>query len=100
MASRLDLHGELLKILPNVYYQPPESFKISYPCIIYNRSHIKHEFADNKIYNSGTSYTLTLIDKDPDSVYIDKILGAFSMISFDRHFTADHLNHDTFTLFY
>ena len=102
MASRLELHEILKGILGsnNVYYQPPESFKMGYPCIVYERYNNNAKFADNKIYNSKRSYSLTYIDKNPDSdVMLDKILK-LPYCRFDRHFTIDNLNHDVFILFF
>ena len=39
------------------------------------------------------------IDKKPDNEVIDKILH-LPYSSFDRHYKADNLNHDVFTLYY
>ena len=40
MASRLNLHNSLIEALgtKSVYFQPPESVKLVYPCIIYEES--------------------------------------------------------------
>lgn len=39
MANRLNLHEEFATLLGsnNVYFQPPESVKLNYPCIKYSR---------------------------------------------------------------
>lgn len=102
MASRLELHEELCKVLGNrnVYYQPPESFKLNYPCIIYERRSPYTTHSNDKIYYFYRSYDLTLIDKDPDSNLVEKLLLHFPMCSHSRHFTSDNLNHDVFTLYY
>ena len=49
MESYLRLQETLETILgsENVYFQPPESYKIEYPCIIYERANIKAIKADN-----------------------------------------------------
>ena len=49
MASRLNLHNELIKMLGtnNVYYQPPESIKMKYPAIVYSKSNIRSTFAND-----------------------------------------------------
>ena len=99
--SRLDLHEILCEILGsrNVYFQPPESIKLKYPCIVYERSQIQTEKADNLNYTSHKQYTVTVIDKDPDSEVPDKLLN-LPYIRFDRHFVVDNLNHEVFTLYY
>lgn len=102
MASRLSLHEELCKVLgnENVYYQPPESVKLSYPCIVYNLSDIYTESADGINYKKTNRYTLTLIHKNPDNEEKDTIIDIFEYCRFDRSFTSDNLNHYVYTLYY
>lgn len=83
----------------NVYYQPPESVKLSYPCIVYERSGIRTDSANNKIYRKYNRYTVTYIDEDPDSEIPNKLLE-LEYCGFDIHFTADNLNHDVFILYF
>lgn len=101
MASRLDLQTQLEEILGsrNVYYQPPESIKLSYPCIIYGLDRIDTRDANNRKYKIDKSYQLTLIDEDPDSDLVEPILE-LPMCRFDRSFSSDGLNHYTFTIYY
>ena len=101
MASRLDLHEILCSILGsrNVYFQPPESIKLEYDCIIYSRKNIDNVFADNSVYRQHDSYEVIIIYEDPDSD-IPRKLSLLPMCSFDRHYTSDNLNHDVFTLYY
>lgn len=101
MASRLTLHQELISCLGNnnVYFQPPESLKINYPCIIYNLDKIQTLNADNTAYKTNKRYQLTLIHKDPDNEIVDK-LEALPMCTLDRTFTTSNLNHYVFTLYY
>lgn len=101
MPSRLDLQTELEKILGsrNVYFQPPSSVQMKYPAIVYSRKDIEKRSADNTAYRKLPSYEVILIDKNPDSKFIEKILD-LQYCSFDRHYEADNLNHDVFTLYY
>ena len=100
MASRLDLQTKFEEILGsrNVYYQPPASVKMQYPAIVYRRKGIDTRFANNVVYMHSTSYEVVLIDKNPDSEFIDKILR-LPYCSYDRHYTSDNLNHDVFTIY-
>ena len=102
MKTRISLHNKLKTILgsDHVYFQPPESIKMQYPCIVYNRSSGDILYADNGPYSFTPSYEITVIDKDPDSPLPYKIATGFEMIRFNRHFTVDNLNHDTFILYY
>lgn len=101
MNTRLELHAFLVDILgsSNVYYQPPESVKLKYPCIKYERSNIVNVSADDKVYKQSHFYTITVIDFNPDSEIVER-LSKVPKIDFDRHYTADNLNHDVFTLYY
>lgn len=101
MASRLMLHEELVNILGsrNVYFQPPESIKLVYPCIVYNRKDITNNFANNDVYGQNIAYQVTVIDNDPDSEIVKRI-SKFPKTKFSNHFTSDNLNHDVFTIYY
>lgn len=102
MASRLDLHEELCKILGtrNVYFQPPESVKLVYPCIVYSTSGVFKLNANNRLYKSRNSYEVIVIDHDPDTNIVDRILEHFPMCRFDRSYASDNLNHYVLTLYY
>ena len=101
MASRHKLHDELIKALGNnrVYFQPPESVKLKYPCIIYKRATGFERNADDESYLMRIRYTITLIDPNPDSQIIEKI-RRIHYCAFDRHYVADNLNHDVFNVYY
>lgn len=101
MASRLNLQKLLESILGsrNVYFQPPESIKLVYPCIIYERNDGRSFHADDDLYNYRKSYTITVIDKNPDSIFPDE-LEKLRYCSMDRYYSADNLNHWIFTIYY
>lgn len=101
MASRLKLHEILCEILGsrNVYFQPPASVKLNFPCIIYERSNVNTLNADDTNYITKKQYTVTVIDKNPDSELPDKI-SELPYCSFERFFVSDNLNHDVFKIFY
>lgn len=84
---------------PAVYFQPPPSVKLVYPCIVYMLDKIDTSHADDKPYVNTKSYQVTIIDKDPDSEIPDMFLE-MPLCSFDRSYTADNLNHWVFSLFY
>ena len=52
MDKRLKLQSNLEKLLgsKHVYYQPPASLKMEYPCIRYSKSTIDSKNADNSKY--------------------------------------------------
>lgn len=99
--NRLQLHSELVAILgsTNVYFQPPESTKMSYPAIVYSRDDIDDDHANNDTYYRRYVYQLTVIDPDPDSEIVEKVAN-MKYCSFERHFNSSNLNHDIFRIFY
>lgn len=101
MASRLSLHKLLTDILGSqfVYYQPPESIKMSYPAIRYSLSDVDVKHANDSIYKSMNRYELILIDANPESAFFEKLLK-LPYCSFDRPYSANNLNHFVFTLYY
>lgn len=101
MRNRINLHQELVDLLSsnNVYFQPPESIKLNYPCIIYERYDIYNVFADDDIYLDPRQYRITVVDKNPDSEIVNK-MAKFRRAKFVRHMVVDNLNHDTFTIYY
>lgn len=101
MGRRLMLHKILVDVLgsDNVYFQPPESIKMKYPCILYWRDYINSTFADNRPYMKAKRYSITYISKNPDSCMIDK-LSDLPLCSYERAYKADNLNHDVFTIYF
>ncbi len=101
MERRLELHSILVNLLgsENVYFQPPESYKIVYPCIVYERSNSNTKFADNLPYKRHKRYTVTVIDYDPDTDLANKVEN-LPLCSFDRFFVTENLNHFVYTLYY
>lgn len=100
MDRRLELDNTFKSIqpTPHVYFQPPESVKMVYPAIRYERTDLDITHADNIPYKVDTAYQVTVIDKNPDS----DIVKAVSLISgcrYVRHYTADNLNHDVFIIY-
>ena len=101
MSSRIELQTKLEELLgsSNVYYQPPENLKMSYPAIVYSLDDIKCTSADDIAYLQTRCYEIIVIDEKPDNVVIDKILN-LPLCNFDRHYVADNLNHYVFTLYF
>ena len=101
MSRRLELHAKLVDFLGSghVYFQPPESVRLTYPCIIYNLDDFDVKRADNELYLGKDRYAVTLISKDPDWPNIRELLK-WPLCSFNRHFTSDNLNHWTYEIYY
>lgn len=99
MAPRLQLQS-LLEGIPGVakvYFQPPTGFEMQYPCIVYERDSASTDYAGNRPYRYEQRYLVTVIDRNPDSGIIER-LAFFPKSAYDRHFVADNLHHDVFTI--
>ena len=101
MAPRLELQALLRSLLgsDNVYFQPPPSVKMQYPCIVYSRDARDTRHANNNPYTHKVAYQVTVIDRNPDSIVPDKI-AALPLCEFQRAYPADNLNHDVYKLFF
>lgn len=102
MASRLDLQDEFCDILKskNVYYNPPESIKMNYPCVVYSATGVVKHNANDRLYKFTKEYRVTVIDLDPDSEIPYLILKHFPMCSFSTNFISENLYHTVLTLYY
>jgi hypothetical protein len=83
----------------NVYFQPPDNVTMAYPCIVYERDDVDIKSADNRPYTVTKRYQVTLIDPNPDSDVVDKLLD-LPQSEYQRHFATSNLNHDVFVLYY
>lgn len=107
MDKRLELHEILCGIINitesdgdrHVYFDPPASVNMKYPAIRYSRSNIRNTHANDSVYKQLKAYDVVVIDDNPDSDIVDKV-SMLPMCSFNRHYKADNLNHDTFTLYH
>lgn len=80
-----------------VYYQPPT--KMSFPCIKFERDNTKAFRADDVLYFYLKRYSVTVIDRNPDSALPDRV-EELPHAAFDRFYIVDGLNHWVFTLHY
>lgn len=101
MGTRQDLQSRFEEILGSkcVYFQPPETIKLKYPCIIYSLADIYTRNADDGHYSMQKVYTISVISRDPDNTIAETILE-MPKTRFDRRYVADNLYHDILTLYY
>lgn len=101
MINRWELQQKLEDLLgsTNVYFQPPATITMKYPCIVYSRSDFTPWFANDQLYINHTKYSVKVIDKNPDSIIPSKV-AQLPLCKFDRFYTIDNLNHDVYNLYY
>lgn len=90
---------ETLVSSSNVYFQPPESVQLQYPCVVYKLSSDRPLFANNDTYFNKDQYTLTIIDRSPESGLLEMLRG-LPLLSFNTHFMANNLHHYVFSLYF
>lgn len=104
MSRRHDLNDKLSTLkefgIKKVLFQPPPNVQMEYPAIVYTTKSTYTTNADNKVYTGHRFYQVTLIDPNPDTPYIDKLLDMFQMIKHVNNFKTSNLNHDVFDLYY
>jgi hypothetical protein len=101
MGSREDLSVILHTAVgsDNVYFQPPPTVEMTYPCIVYKLDKVQVRHANNGPYKKVRAYQVTVIDRNPDSDIPDKILE-IPKSRFERFYTADKLNHFVYNIFF
>lgn len=83
----------------NVYFQPPEDTKLTYPCIVYQLDSVRASYADGIPYIKSKKYLVTYISQKPDSYIPDKI-SEIPTASFNRYFVQKNLNHWAYRLYF
>lgn len=94
--SRLSLHQQIKSIVGNnvlVAYQPTNNIHLTYPCVIYELDRIDDTYSNDNRYLTSRSYTLTVIDKEPDSHIFDILYEGLEFVTFERMFVEDNLYH-------
>lgn len=102
MGTRQELQVELRTLLPgkNVYFEPPESLKMVYPCVRYRYSNGYTRFAADRPYNFSNRYELVYITDDATDTTHELIAMHFPLCTLDRVFTQNNLRHFVFSLYY
>lgn len=102
MNRRLELQTKLEELIgnTNVYFQPPASVSLSYPCVVYSIGNGDAKHANDSIYQYVNSYTLTFIYKKPNIDIIEKVLRELPMCSLNTTYCSENLNHYIFTVYY
>jgi hypothetical protein len=73
---------------------------MQYPCIKYQAGLDNNsKWADNLKYLLKKGYTITVIDRNPDSLIPDQVEG-LPYTRYDRFYVVDGLNHFVFQMFF
>lgn len=83
----------------NVYFQPPSTIKMKYPCIRYKLTGDYHKHADNQTYLFRDRYTVMVIDTKADSA-LREAVRKLPLCSLRDAYPAENLHHFVFELYY
>ena len=98
---RSEVHKRLQELTgygDRVYYNPPENFKMQYPCIVYNLANLPARHADNIPYKFHDMYSVTHIYTKVSQESVSRELRKQPGFLYDRSFVLENLHHDVFTL--
>lgn len=106
LNNRLTVHQTLCNILGcasigeecRCHFQPGSNVRLIYPAIVYRLYDIPANYADNMPYVITGTYQLTLIDRNPESEYVE-LIAALPKASFVRFYIADGLNHWIYNIY-
>lgn len=94
---RASLQKELELICgANVYFQPPETLTLKYPCAIYQIADAPSVYADGIKYNQAIRFQITYVTKKAMDDAVEKMLRN-PFFNFQRFFASAGLNHYVFS---
>lgn len=100
MASSDELIAILLTYLPNVYFQPPNTINLKYPCIVFNKTGKDKLYGNDGTYRSIQEYSITVIEHDSESTIADQLDSDLPYCSINQYFITDGLYHTTLSIYY
>lgn len=102
MDRRQKLHEELKRVtgIKNVYFQPPESIKLKYPCVIYSKQPFRTVRANNTAWINNRPYRVVIVCSDGDNKFAEMLLNGFKYCSYDSRYISNNMYHDSLTIFY
>lgn len=95
-----DLLGVLSAYVDHVYFQPPETAKLKYPCAIVSLSDMHQVRSDNGTYLINTEYDVMIISRDSTNTIAHELLENLKYCRFDRRFISDNLTHDVINVYW
>lgn len=106
MDRRLQFDEELREIqntalgYQHTYFEPPESVRMQYDAVVYERSTLNVRRADNKTYHARDAYNVTVISRNPETEVPKLLQEHFERCAPGRFFVQDNLHHFPFTIIY
>lgn len=106
MDRRLKLDEELrllqIEVLgyQHTYFEPPESVRLTYDAVVYNRTGYDVKRADDRGYTVRDQYQVLVISRDAETELPKAILEHFPYCSPGRPTVTDNLYHFPITIYF
>lgn len=86
----------------NVYYDPPTSIQMKFPCFRFTMNNTNVTYADNFTYLRKPRWTVTYITRDVEDIepLIKDMFDNFKYLVQETQFKAENLQHVVFNLYY
>lgn len=85
--------------IPHVYFNPPESVRLEYPCARFKRSGTYTKNADNRKHAIFDRYDLVYITYDGDDPMVHTILNGFKHIRHASTVSKDGMWNENFVFY-
>lgn len=84
-----------------VYFQPPASVRLVYPCWVIERESMQAIRADDRSYVYRPTYKCMFMNRDePDPEILRIIPERYPRCSYRNHYVVDNIHHDVFSITY
>jgi len=97
--TKLELYLRQIIGSNNTYFQPPESVKMQYPCIVWNLAKVPAKYANDKVYLTNPKYVLRYITRVPDDPMKDTLVTTLG-VPIIQTYAKDGLYHYIYELYY
>lgn len=84
----------------HTYFEPPESIRMTYDAVVYERAMPNVRRADNRSYSIRDGYKVTVISRDAETPLPRMLQEHFERCAPERPFVTDNLYHFPFTIYY
>lgn len=84
-----------------VYFQPPSSVHLEYPCWVVERAKVYQPKANNRTYLFQVGYRCMYMNRvEPDPEVLDMIPRRYECCQYQNHYVVDNIHHDVFLIYY
>ena len=92
----------LYTIRDTVYYDPPTSIQMEYPCFRFVMNNTDSRYADNVHYINHKRWAITYITRDVEEIdqVIKEVLDKFKYSTHETTYKAENLVHVVFNLYF